>query len=48
MKRGTIIRKTPESSSCAVSEEKKKNSSSDEARGRILTPPNYAVDDPTP
>ena len=38
-KRGTAIRKTPESSSCAVSEEEKKNSSSDEARGRTLTPP---------
>ena len=32
-KRGIAVRKTPESSSCEVSEEKKKNSSSDEARG---------------
>ena len=32
-KRGIIVRKTPKSSSCEVSEEKKKNSSSDEARG---------------
>ena len=38
-KRGTAIRKTPESSSGAVSEEEKKNSSSDEARGRTLTLP---------
>ena len=45
---GTAIRKTPDSSSCVVSEEEKKNSSSDEARGRTLTPPNYAVDDPAP
>ena len=47
-KRGTAIRKTPDSSSCVVSEEEKKNSSSDEARGRTLTPPNYAVDNPAP
>ena len=38
-KRGTAIRKTPESSSCAVSEEEEKNSSSDEARGQTLTLP---------
>ena len=38
-KRRTAIRKTPESSSCAVSKEEKKNSSSDEARGRTLTLP---------
>ena len=38
MKRRTI-RKTPESSSGAVSEEEKKNSSLDEARGRTLTLP---------
>ena len=33
------IRKTPKSSSRAVSEEEKKNSSSDEALGRTLTLP---------
>ena len=38
-KKGTAIRKTPESSSGAVSEEEKKNSSSDEAQGRTLTLP---------
>ena len=38
-KRGAAIRKTPESSSCAVSEEEKKNSSSDEAQGQTLTFP---------
>ena len=38
-KRRRAIRKTPESSSCAISEEEKKNSSSDEARGRTLTLP---------
>ena len=32
-KRGIIIRKTPESPSCAALEEEKKNPSSDEARG---------------
>ena len=48
-KRGRAIQKTPESSSCAVSEEEKKNSSSDGAQGRTLTPsPNYAVDDLAP
>ena len=45
---GIAVRKTPESSSCVVSEEEKKNSSSDETRGRTLTPPNYAVNDPAP
>ena len=37
LKKRGAIRKTPESSSGAVSEEEKKNSSSDEARGRTLT-----------
>ena len=36
-KRGMAIRRTPESSSCAVLKEEKKNSFSDEARGRTLT-----------
>ena len=36
---GRAIQKTPESSSCAVSEEEKKNSSLDEAWGRTLTFP---------
>ena len=38
-KRGTAIRKTPKSSSCAVLKGEKKNSSSDKARGRTLTLP---------
>ena len=40
-KRGRAIQKTPESSSCAVSEEEEKNSSSDR-----LSPLLYVVGDP--
>ena len=47
-KKSIAIRKTPEGPSCVVSEEEKKNSSLDEAQGRTLIPPNYAVDDPAP
>ena len=36
---GIAIQKTPESSSCVVSEEEKENSSSNKARGQTFTPP---------